>query len=200
MIEREFKMTFKFPNLYQPEVVINGSEESIVSVITSDNPTILNYAIWGLLPVSYKEDWINFQSVFNSLTVNRDEVVTSTLYKDSFYSSRCIVVATGFVISHMHEGTIHPYLVFHKEEKPFGMAGVCTTLEDGFITCALVMKESSHFVKKIQNLNDKMPLVLNKAQQKKWLDKKTPTPQLLDLMDNSTEIKNFKHILSPKNF
>ena len=192
LIERELKMTFKFPNLYQPEMIINGSEESLLTVITSNNSEILNYAIWGLLPKSYKEEWSDFQSVFNSLTVNRDEVVSSSLYKNSFYKSRCLIVVTGFLISHLYKGTIHPYIVYHKQEKPFCLAGVYTVLEDGFITCSLIMKESSHIVKRIQNLNSTMPVVLNKSQQKKWLSKNTPSHELLNLMDNVSEIKNFK--------
>ncbi|UZO81101.1 SOS response-associated peptidase [Aquimarina sp. ERC-38] len=192
VIEGELKIAFKFPNLYQPEVIIEGSDESILVVVTSDEPKVINYAIWGLLPANYKEEWSNFQSVFNSLTVDRDEVVSSALYKDSFYHRRCIVVITGFLISHLHDGIIHPYLVYHKEEKPFCVAGVYTTLEDGFITCSLVMKDSSHVVSKIQNLNKTMPIILNKSQQKKWLDKNTASRELLDLMDTGSDIKNFK--------
>lgn len=192
MIEGELMMTFKFPNLYQPEMIIDGSEESILPVVTSDNPKILNYAIWGLLPQNYNDEWSDFQSVFNSLAVSRDEVITSSLYKDSFYRSRCLIIVTGFLISHLYNGSIHPYIVYHKEKKPFCLAGVYTVLEDGFITCSLIMKESSHIVKKIQNLNSTMPIVLNKSQQKKWLSKNTPSHELLNLMDNASEIKNFK--------
>ena len=65
-LEREFNIRFKYPNLYQKQVLINGMDETTIPIITMHEPELMVPAIWGLLPEGYKDDWSVFQDIFNS--------------------------------------------------------------------------------------------------------------------------------------
>ncbi|TXE10551.1 hypothetical protein ES711_01195 [Gelidibacter salicanalis] len=65
-IERKFQVSFQFPNLYEPKKLIEGLKESTVAVITNAEPDKVTYAIWGLLPENFEDNWSVFQDVFNT--------------------------------------------------------------------------------------------------------------------------------------
>ena len=47
-IENEFKTPFRFPSFYEPKAIINGLQESNIPVITSEDISKIDFAIWGL--------------------------------------------------------------------------------------------------------------------------------------------------------
>ncbi|GGX04865.1 SOS response-associated peptidase [Aquimarina muelleri] len=182
MIENEFGVTFKFPKLYKPSPVINGAEEATLSIITMENPDIISYGIWGILPNDYKDEWMDFQNVLSTLSVNKKNLNRDFLFKKPFRYRRCLIIVTGFFINHLHNGHLYPYYVYLNTKKPFCLAGVYNTLDDGFLTCSIVVTNTFGVINKIQNINSKMPVVVPKDLYKLWLNQDSTSEQLNDLI------------------
>ncbi len=71
-IENKFQVSFEFPKLYKPQGLIDGLTESTISIITLADPNKVTYAILGLLPENFEDNWSVFQDVVNTLNVKFD--------------------------------------------------------------------------------------------------------------------------------
>lgn len=171
-IEEEFNRKHKYPNLFRPKTILNGLKEVTVSVITAQNPDQINHAIWGLLPEDFDDEWQSYQSVNNTLNINLDKVDASDeLFYNALTTNRCIVITSGFFTSRLYKGKLLPYHIHLKDHKPFGIAGVYNTLEDGFITCSILVTKASRAFESIPNLSKNKPLVFKKNDYATWLDR-----------------------------
>lgn len=173
-IERLFGVSFDHPNLYRPEILVNGLVESSISIITSENPARVSIAIWGLLPENCSEDWGQFQNLTNTLNTDIRALHSELWYAAPFRKRKCLILVTGFFTSFLRDGSVYPYYVGLKSGDPFYLAGIYNRLEDGFITCSLVVGNVDHFIKKYQNVVDCMPLIVPKGLAEVWLNEDMP--------------------------
>ncbi|MGO4920040.1 SOS response-associated peptidase [Maribacter spongiicola] len=183
-IERDANALFKYPNLYTPQVVISGLTEVSIPIITMNEPSAINLAIWGLLPSSFNEDWELFQKLTNTLTIPSQNVHANIWYHDSFIQRRCIIPVTGFFTSVLKKGEIYPYHISKKNGTILYLAGIYTTLEDGFITCSLLTGPLEKEIVNYQNLVDYMPAIIDRDNKNEWLS-------------GSTDLERAKEILRP---
>lgn len=173
-MEKWTNTSFKYPHLYEPQLVINGLNEVSIPVITIENPNELALAIWGMLPEFYEEDWTIFQNTTNTLNLHEESMSSDLWYVDALKHRRSLIPVTGFFTSYLKEGKTYPYYISLKDNKPFYLAGIYNTLEDGFITCSLIVGKANNFIKKFQNVVDCMPLIVTANNKEEWLDKNTP--------------------------
>jgi putative SOS response-associated peptidase YedK len=184
-IEEEFSRKHNFPNLYKSKTILNGLKEVTVSIITAQDPDQINHAIWGLLPKGFDDDWKSYQSVDNTLNINLDKVDASDeLYYNALTTNRCIVITSGFFTSRLHEGKLFPYHVHLKDHRPFGIAGVYNMLEDGFITCSILVTKANRAFENIPNLSKNKPLVFKNGDFSKWLDTSKSYQDQMPLIQN----------------
>ncbi|WP_299130650.1 SOS response-associated peptidase family protein [uncultured Winogradskyella sp.] len=187
-IEKEFNATFKFPKLHKNNPVINGLEESFISVITAEDPKSISYAIWGILPKQFEDDWEYYQNVQNTLNIESDKIEQEPLYNEALINRRCLIIVTGFFTYYLYRGTLYPYYVHLKNDSPFALAGVYNELKDGFLTCALVLSEANSFISKIHNYDHKMPFILNAEHQNRWLDKDLDSTKIYQLFEEKADL------------
>lgn len=181
-LERMTKASFKYPNLYKQQSIIHGLKEVSIPIITMKEKSELSLAIWGLLPESHTADWCIFQNNFNTLNFHETSMDSGLWYSDALESRRCLIPVTGFFTTFIENGTAYHFKVGLKNGDPFFLAGIYTVLEDGFITCALLVGKPNDFMKKIQNSVDSMPISVSMDEKEEWLDEKTTpirTRQLL---------------------
>ncbi|SHJ10941.1 SOS response-associated peptidase [Aquimarina spongiae] len=199
-LENEMGVPFKYPKLYVPNPVIDGNYESTLSVITLDNPDYISFAIWGILPFDYYDDWKDFQKVLQTITTTKDKLSSDYFFEQPYQQRRCLVVVTGFFIYHLYQGSLHPYYVYLENQQPFCMGGIYNTLSDGFITSSILLTESKGIISKIQNLNNTMPLVIPKEFYQTWLDSKAPRDKLDTILDHTSVPKFRSHPIAKEFF
>lgn len=192
-IENKFQVAFEFPNLYQPQGVIDGLNESTISVITLDNPDKVTYAIWGLLPENFEDNWSIFQDVVNTLNVKFSSLQSDNgLFNNLLNKRRCIIIATGFFTTILFEGTVKRCHVHLPNFEPFAVAGVFNELSDGFITCSIVITDVSENFREIPNLSNFKPLVLNDNELKQWFKTSTSLDELRKMIQDHRSM-NFEY-------
>ncbi|WP_405384743.1 SOS response-associated peptidase [Maribacter sp. LLG6340-A2] len=184
-LELEANALFKYPILYEPQVVISGLSEVSIPIITMERPDTIYPAIWGLLPSNYQEEWELFQKLTNTLNIHINSLKSNMWYKDSLLHKRCLIPVTGYFTSWLHNGEIHPYFIKAKDEGVLFFAGIYTMLDDGFLTCTILTGPNDDFVKKYQNLVDFMPLIINKADKNEWLDPNISKEHALNMLASS---------------
>ena len=200
LIEKELGVTYKYPKLYTIHSVIDGSEESTLSVVTSENPDQISYAIWGILPTSFTDEWSEFQKAFSTLSVHRDDLNSNRIFQEPYRHRRCIIIITGFFIYHLHNGSLYPYHVYLNTKKPLYVAGLYNTLDDGFITCSMVMTKATGVVDSIQNLNDDMPLFVSGDCYNTWLDSNANKADVDNILFNPCHLELKSHPIAKEFF
>ena len=185
-IEKAFNATFKFPHLHLPNPIINGLNEEILPLITSDNRNEIAFGIWGILPEDYNDDWENYQKIQNTLNTTLADVSNHNM--TIFNPKKCVIAVSGFFTNFLKDGEVYTYYVHQKSEKPFLLGGIYNTLGDGFKTCSLVLTSASPFIKKINNLSKMMPVVIDDKQINNWLD----TP--LEFSENTDHVFNMNQL------
>ncbi|OBX27074.1 SOS response associated peptidase (SRAP) [Gelidibacter algens] len=190
LIEKKFHVTFEFPNLYKPEEFIEGLKESTVSVITISEPKKVSYAIWGLLPEDFEDNWSVFQDVFNTLNVKKELLQNDhKVYNKALEKRRCVVIASGFYTTFLTKGSVERCHVHLPNFEPFPIAAIFNELSDGFLTCSLVVTDVDESFKNIPNISNLKPLVLNADELKQWLDRSTSIDQINRLCADHISLK-----------
>lgn len=182
-IENAFDANFRFPNLYESKTIISGTEESNLAIITSQNPKHIDYAIWGLLPEDYDDDWNRFQNVTNTLNTIVDDLnLNEEMYLKPLEERRCLILVNGFFTSRIYNGKLRPFHVHLKDHKPFCVAGIYNKLNDGFLTCSLLILKHSSNLNNLPHLGSQRPLIFRKSDYDEWLSTDTSKSDLEELI------------------
>ena len=139
-----------------------------------------------------------------TLNARADTIFSKPLFREPIRSKRCIVPSTGY-FEWRHEGDKKiPYYIFLKDEEIFSMAGIYDTWLDkttGEVvnTFSIITTEANPLTDYIHNTKHRIPAILNKGHEEKWLDPaldKADIGELLlpfpaDLMDAYIIDRNF---------
>lgn len=188
-IEEEFGLRFRYPKLYTPNPLINGTEETNLSVVTMQDKNEITFAIWGLMPQEFREDWDIFQKHANTLNVQLQDLENVEWMKESFNQRRCLIIVSGFYTHLLQNGTTKSYYLSRSDEKPFYLAGVYNVLEDGFQCSALITSKTNTFVSNYHDISNLAPIIIPKNKAKDWLSQETNMEEIKEMVENPTEVK-----------
>lgn len=185
----------KHSELYQKSYLINGKEETIVPIITKENQHEISFAIWGILPENYDEDWFKFQEHIDTLTIRVDELKNNELFENLKNIKRCLVLVTGFFTHYLKEGKTLQYYISNKSQQPFYLAGYYNKLNDGFLTFTLLLTHQNEEIKKHQNLTKYMPTIINSKDKDLWLSDDITIDKIEAFLKKQTQVKlNFTEV------
>ncbi len=188
-VEAMSGLPFKHPNLYRPRMLIDGLLESSISIITMNDPGVIDFAIWGLMPNGYKEDWLTFQNSFSSLNFSLDKIKDSIWIHDPLKKQRSLIIVSGFFTYLMKKGKLYPYYISLQNEQPFYLGSIYSTLEDGFLSTGLLTTNTDNFIKTYNNLSKSKPLILPESVAQTWLDPATRIETIKNIIQNPPKLK-----------
>ncbi|MCU0400322.1 MAG: SOS response-associated peptidase [Algoriphagus sp.] len=159
----------------------NIAPTQLVPVITSDSPKGFSFFYWGITP-----DFGQNKPVAQKLINARAESVNEKIsFKGSFQRRRCLIPADGFFEwKKLGKKTKIPYRFALREEEIFSFAGIWEEYET-------VSGESQHTFliltttpnELVEEVHDRMPVILKRDQEKKWLDKYTSEGDLAKMLN-----------------
>lgn len=159
----------------QEQYRVNAFSFSDCPVITSD-PEIQSYR-WGLIPGWVKDEKQADEIKRMTLNARADTIFQKPSFREPIRSKRCIIPSTGY-FEWRHEGDKKiPYYIFLKDEEIFSMAGIYDTWLDkstGEVvnTFSIITTEANPLTDYIHNTKHRMPAILSKDDEEKWLDPK----------------------------
>lgn len=185
VLESEANALFKYPNLYEPRVVISGLTEVSIPIITMQEPNVISLSIWGLLPSNYQDDWELFQNLTNTLNIHTDTLNSELWYANAMEDRRCLLPVTGYFTSVLKDGEIQPYFIESEDGRPLYLAGIYSVLEDGFITSTILTGPMDAFLGKYQNLVNFMPMLIPENRKDEWLQTETKKKRAMEILSTS---------------
>ncbi|WP_026950218.1 SOS response-associated peptidase [Algoriphagus mannitolivorans] len=158
----------------------NIAPTQLVPVITSESPKGFSFFYWGITP-----DFGQNKPVSQKLINAKAETVHEKIsFKSSFEKRRCLVPADGFFEwKKLGKKTKIPHRFTLREDNLFSFAGIWEEYEglSGEIQHTfLILTTSPNEV--VSEVHDRMPVILSKENEKKWLDKYSSEEDLLKML------------------
>jgi putative SOS response-associated peptidase YedK len=173
----------------------NIAPTQLVPVITSQSPKGFSFFYWGITP-----DFGQNKPVAQKLINARAETVKEKIsFKNSFEKRRCLIPADGFFEwKKLGKKTKIPYRFTLKDDELFAFAGIWEEYET-------VNGESQHTFliltttpnNLVEDVHDRMPVILNRNMEKKWLDSYTSEAELLEMMNPYSSEQMISYTVSP---
>jgi putative SOS response-associated peptidase YedK len=166
------------PDFYQ--LKYNAAPTHLLPVITSSSPKGISLFYWGTSP-----EWSKNKTVSERMiNVRTENLSDKPALKKSLKKNRCIVPADGFYgWKKVGKKTSIPYRFILTSRDPFAMAGLWEEYEDTdgnqIQTFMLFTQEANDMVGLIQ---DRMPVILTKQNEKLWLDQNMDEESLLKML------------------
>ncbi|MCL6258276.1 SOS response-associated peptidase [Aquiflexum sp. TKW24L] len=173
----------------------NIAPTQLVPVITSESPKGFSFFYWGITPDFAKNKPVS-QKLINAKAETVNEKVS---FKSSFEKRRCLVPADGFYEwKKLGKKTKVPYRFTLANSEAFSFAGIWEEYENekGEIkhTFLILTTEPNKLVAEV---HDRMPVILNKEDEKKWLDKYSSEANLLQMLKTHSADEMMSYTVSP---
>lgn len=166
----------------------NANNPVPLPVITNKKPQTLQYFIWGLVPFFSKAA----VSKYKTINARIENIMTSGAYRKPLQTQRCIVpVNCYFEWQKQEDGTKVPHVIYHRQQKYFGMAGVWdqwTNKETGEIveTFSIITMPA---LPELEKLHHRQPVVLSPDNYKHWLKEGISVSRVMDLLSDHGNAK-----------
>lgn len=151
-----------------------------VPIVLKKNERTLKLAKWGFDLVNKKTLIINARA---------ETVSTKPMFKNSFYTSRCIVPANLFY-EWKDEGNDKKIMheVYLKNKSLISLGGLFKTSYDKkgneYISFAIITTEANS---KMKEIHSRMPLIINEDSLDYWLNNKTPMNTIKKILKSNIE-------------
>jgi putative SOS response-associated peptidase YedK len=174
-LENRYGATLIDPDKYRPSYYYHAFGLPSLPAICSEEPSIIRLLTWGLIPAWTKNrdqaDIIKYKT-FNARS---ESIETKPSFSSSFRSKRCIVPVKGF-FEWQHSGNEKiPWYIYHTENEVLSIAGIydywiASDTGETFSTFSIVTTEANDLMAHIHNSGKRMPVILSKDSEKKWID------------------------------
>lgn len=169
---------------------LNGYSHPEAFIIPEQESTVINPAIWGIMPHdqlgSKQNDYykkVNRKG--GGLNARSEKLFDHFIYKYSAFEKRCVVPITAFFEPHEYRGTKYPILFKNSKEKFLSVAGIYSITKDGFVSFSLLTKKGSPFFAKIHNTTaePRQIILLNDILVKEWLNPDLTESHIKEIMN-----------------
>lgn len=160
--------------------VYNAAPTQLLPLITNIEPNKVSFYKWGLVPF-----WAKDQSLASKMINARSEtILEKPAFKNLMKRKRCLVLSDGFYEWKQHSGgKKQPYRITLKDNALYAYAGLWDEWSESegkkVNTFTIITTQPNELMKSIHN---RMPVILNREDEKKWIDKNTEIEQLLPLL------------------
>ncbi|MCH6232800.1 SOS response-associated peptidase [Cognataquiflexum rubidum] len=195
------KSKIELEERFQAEMLVdfkprfNIAPTQLVPVITSESPKGFSFFYWGITPDFAKNKPVS-QKFINAKAETVHEKIS---FKSSFEKRRCLVPADGFYEwKKLGKKTKVPYRFTMANNEAFSFAGIWEEYENekGEInhTFLILTTEPNRLVAEV---HDRMPVILKKEDEKKWLDKYSSESNLLKMLTTYSADDMLSYTVSP---
>ncbi len=186
-MERRFNANLLDPEEYRPSYYYSAFSFPEIPVIPAESAGEIHQYHWGLIPFWSKDK--EFASSIRTKTGNaKAETLTQKpSFRGSVQSKRCLVITRGFFEWQKRNNESIPYYIYLKGEPVFALAGLCDSWNDPesgetLNTFSIITTKANPLLAKIHNTKKRMPVILTKDNESKWLDREQPVTNVLKLL------------------
>lgn len=199
-IQTRFEVDFLQYGEYQPHYYVSAHSFPEVPIITDKEPDRAQPMEWCLIPHWVKSPEKAEEVRKHTYNARDDTIFEKPSFRDAIMKSRCLVLADGFFEwQHHSNGRKYPYYIQLENREPFAMAGIWSEWKYGDVakrTFSIVTTEANPMMARIHNSAKRMPVILPKVVERRWLDPTLPKNEIIRLMKPFDENLMIAHTVS----
>lgn len=181
------------PDFYHPK--FNAAPTQLLSVITSASPHGVSLFYWGTSP-EWSKGKVPSEKMIN---VRAESLEEKPALKRALKKNRCLIPADGFYCwKKVGKKTSIPYRFVMHNKDLFAFAGLWEEFEDTdgneIQTFMIFTLESNSLVAQVQ---ERMPVILSKENEKLWLDPNTEDEALVGMLTSFPATAMTHYSVSP---
>jgi putative SOS response-associated peptidase YedK len=201
-LENRYGATLIDPDKYRPSYYYHAFSLPSIPAICSGDPSKIQLLKWGLIPAWTKN--IEDANIIRYKTFNAraESISTKPSYSSSFRSNRCIIPVRGF-FEWQHVGNEKiPWYIYHTSNDVLSIAGIYNDWIENktgeiFSTFSIVTTTANDMMAKIHNSGKRMPVILDKSSEARWIDLSSSLSDSLELLAPSPSGILKAHTISP---
>lgn len=142
---------------------------------------------WGLIPFWTKTEEDAEEIRVKTYNARAESAFQKPSFRYSIRSQRCLVPSTGWFDWRHEKGKKIPYFIYVKEEEVFSMAGIYSEWKNpdtgkAIYTFSILTTQANELMSYIHNTNFRMPVLLHKEEEEKWLYPQLKEEEIKDLL------------------
>jgi len=201
-LENRYGATLIDPDKYRPSYYYHAFSLPSVPAICSGDTSKIKLLKWGLIP-----EWTKSQEQANiirykTFNARSESIATKPSFSSSFRSKRCIIPVKGFFEwQHLGNEKI-PWYIYHTENEVLSLAGLYddwieSNTGEVLSTFSIVTTEANDLMAVIHNSGKRMPVILNKSTENRWIDVSISTDEAISLLYPAPSDILKAHTISP---
>lgn len=173
--EEELREQFSIHNISSLELKKRyniAPSQQVLSIINDGNHNRAGFLTWGLIASWAKDRKIGYRMI----NARAETVDQKRSFKQLLQRRRCLIVADGFYEWKGDGKQKQAYRIHLKNKRPFAFAGLWDrweSEEETIYSCTIITTTANELIK---DLHERMPVILSKEQQQKWLDPTARNP------------------------
>lgn len=186
-LENRYGATLIDPDKYRPSYYYHAYSLPELPAICSGMPDRIMLLKWGLIP-----SWIKTRDDANAIrfktfNARSESIDKKPSFSHSFRSKRCVVPVKGF-FEWQHVGNEKiPWYIYHSENDIMSIAGlydewVASITGEILNTFSIVTTDANELMAEIHNSGKRMPVILDKVGESKWIDLSVSASDALNLL------------------
>jgi putative SOS response-associated peptidase YedK len=172
VLQNRFKAKFENVDILLPEIY-NAFQYPKTPIITNREADKIQLFNWGLIPAWAKDDTIKKMT----LNARIETIAEKPAFKGSI-KNRCLILADGFYEWQWLDPkgkNKQKYLITLPDDDAFAFAGLWSEWIDKSTgellkTYTILTTEANGLMSKIHNSKKRMPVIVSKENEKKWLE------------------------------
>jgi putative SOS response-associated peptidase YedK len=201
-IEERYGVNFPGKYRYEPSYYYHAYGMPELPAICSDNPGTVKLLKWGLIPSWVKTEDDADEIRLKTFNARAESIDTKPSFSSSFRSKRCIIPVRGFFEWQHLEKSKRPWYIYSSDNEIISIAGLYSewmqiSTGETVNTFSIITTDANEMMAEIHNSKKRMPAILDKTNEKKWIDLSLSSSEALNMLKPCPENILKAHTISP---
>jgi putative SOS response-associated peptidase YedK len=201
-IEERYGVDFPGKYRYEPSYYYHAFGLPEIPAVCSGTPQSVSMLKWGLIP-----EWIRTvedaeEIRFKTFNARSESISTKPSFSSSLNSKRCLLPVKGFYEwQHVGKEKI-PWYIYLSDNQIITLAGLYSDWTNALTgeiisTFSIITTEANEIMAEVHNSGKRMPAILNRDDEKKWIDISLSSSEALNLLKPYQSGLMKAHTISP---
>jgi putative SOS response-associated peptidase YedK len=201
-LENRYGATLIDPDKYRPSYYYHAFSLPSMPAICAADPSKIKLLKWGLIPAWTKNIDDANTIRYKTFNARSESIASKPSFSSSFRSKRCIIPVKGFY-EWQHVGNEKiPWYIYHADNEVLSMAGIYEDWVENntgeiFSTFSIITTEANDLMADIHNSGKRMPVILGRSSETRWIDLSISPEDALALLLPSPSGILKAHTISP---
>jgi len=186
-LENRYGATFLDPEKYNPSYYYHAFGLPEMPAICSGSADKIRLLKWGLIPSWVKTKESASEIRLKTFNARAESIENKPSFSMSFRSKRCIIPVKGFFEWQHVEAKKIPWYIYQADNEIISFAGlwdewVETSTGELLSTFSIITTSANDLMADIHNSGKRMPVILTKQNEKRWIDLDIDRKEALELL------------------